>query len=42
MAGKGSKRRKENFKAIYDHWDDINWGKKPKNNKKLKKEIKTS
>ena len=25
MAGKGSKRRKENTKRINDNWDGINW-----------------
>jgi hypothetical protein len=28
--GKGSKRRVENFKAIQNNWDSINWGNKKK------------
>ena len=31
MNGKGSKRRKENGKAVSDNWDKINWNKKEKN-----------
>jgi len=31
MAGKGSKRRKENTKQINDNWDTIDWKKKKKN-----------
>ena len=27
MSGKGSKRRKENIKAIHANWDEIDWGK---------------
>jgi hypothetical protein len=27
MNGKGSKRRKEDFKALQNNWDNISWGK---------------
>lgn len=31
--GKGSKRRKEDIKKIWNKWDNINWSKKPDNSK---------
>jgi hypothetical protein len=34
MAGKGSKRRKENIKRINENWDLINWDKDNKSQKK--------
>ena len=30
QSGKGSQRRAENFRAIQNNWDNINWGKKHK------------
>ena len=26
MAGKGSNRRKEDFRRVQDNWDEIDWG----------------
>jgi len=28
--GKGSKRRVEDSRSVWDNWDQINWGRKPK------------
>jgi hypothetical protein len=37
-SGKGSKRRKENFKQFVSNWDLISWN-KVKNKEKNKKEL---
>lgn len=34
--GKGSKRRQENFKQLQSNWDEINWTRKKKSDKKNK------
>ena len=44
MAGKGSKRRRENYRAIITRWDDIDWrdkklGKLTKDTKAFEKSL---
>lgn len=37
QSGKGSQRRSENFRAIQNNWDNINWGKKYETKQNAKK-----
>ena len=35
MAGKGSKRREEDYSAVISNWDDIDWSDDKKEEKQL-------